>query len=274
MADWPQAQGDASLYYNSLTATGNNYGVTVVAGGSINTKGSTWTELIAATPFDAVGFMLNISVNGDNAGYLLDIGVGASTVEVPILNNWCVSPSRANNVGGSYHIPLRVPKGSRLSARVQSSTASSGLIVSVILMGGGFGQDPGFGRCTTYGADTSLSGGVTVDPGGVTHTKNTWATIGASTNRTKAVIISLVTNNAAATTFIARVDVGVGASPVVVIPDLFYRVTAEYDYPCQDKIGPLPLNLPPGTVLKIRAQSNLTDGTDRLINDVTVYGFD
>lgn len=109
-------------------------GVVLTAPGAINTEAA-WTQLIASTvePYAALG----VSIQGGSdttqsaATQLVDIAVGAAGAEVPIISNIAVemlATEAMYNKGSLVH-PVSVPKGSRLSARYQSSALGGSLDV-------------------------------------------------------------------------------------------------------------------------------------------------
>lgn len=94
---------------------------TVTAAASTNTKGS-WTQLIASTSNlgDTLRLECDIDVSGATTGALVDIAFGASGSEVVVIENLAIG-SWANT---AIEIPLKIPQGTRISARIQANVAS------------------------------------------------------------------------------------------------------------------------------------------------------
>jgi len=166
----PPANGSAIESNQTTTAAG---GTTVTGSATVNTKGA-WTQLIASTSFDAYGIMVwctNTYVSATAADQLTDIGIGASGSEIvlipDLLTGW-VGGSGAGlpDNGGAYYFPLRIPAGSRVSARMQANQVSDTVDVIVVL----FERPmiPGMwvgSRVTAYGVVSASSQGTLVTAG-------------------------------------------------------------------------------------------------------------
>lgn len=270
MPDWPLAQSDGQSFQ---TAAISGIGIQITAG-SANTKGS-WVEVIAATNFDAAGFFFQIVTNGSAARYLFDVGVGANGVEQVVLSNFNLAWGDVTYGGGSAFFAVRIPKGTRVAIRSQSSTSSAVANVGLVMVSTGFGADPGFGRITTYGADTSDSGGTQVDPGASANTKGAYSVLSASTTAPIKSLIVAMNHQAAAitTSMVWLVDIAIGASTAeqVVIGDIGVRGNAVTEIMGQQIFGPIPVMIPLGSRLTARASATQT--TTRNL-DLVVYGID
>jgi hypothetical protein len=163
--------------YPTLSASRIPY-TTLTASGSTHTKGS-WTEVIAATTGEAN--VIDIFYEGWNVSAaigsnLLDIGIGAAASEVAIVSNVSLG---ASEFGGTARFYVTVPKGSRLSLRVQSSTGSnSGSITLVTCLDPSIVTSP---TVITIGADTATSRGVDLTAPGSLDTMAAWTQITAAT---------------------------------------------------------------------------------------------
>jgi len=123
VSDWPN-KSPVRAWEPRLVDAYTSF-VTVTADVAAHTKGA-WTEIIASSAADAdcVDLAVQaISTNGVDTGTLVDIGVGASGSEVAIISNIAVG-SLATNLfapnANRIRIPVFVPAGSRISARIQS----------------------------------------------------------------------------------------------------------------------------------------------------------
>lgn len=268
MADWPLLQGS---HWNMNGAAAASSALTnVTASGTVNTKGS-WVQLVASTAFHSTAVGLQFKTPGTASNQLLDIGVGAASSETVLIPDVLVGMPA--NVGYWLWFPVGIPAGTRVAARVQSSTASMVTTVGFQAMASGFVPSSPLGGCTTYGAATADSGGTSVDPGGTANTKGSWTQLAASTTGvTRAVVLAL--GNQANTTRTAAdqlFDLGVGAaaSEQVVVADVYSRQnTAGNFFP--PMAGPFFVDVPEGSRLSVRMQSSITDATDRLI-DVALH---
>lgn len=276
MADWPLAPGGNVIFAQDISGA-TNYGVAAVAATPAHTKG-VYSVLRSALPWDVGGLWLQSHDNGDNASYLVDLSVGATSAEqVAISNLYMAAPATDRISGHSLYIPMRFAKGTQLSIRSQSSFASSGIILAAQFMGSTFSGFPGYSRMTTYGADTATTGATvsSLDPGGTANTKSAYQTITASTtNAIKALYLNIDIRNTAATSALWRVDIAMGASDTIIIPDLTLHADATSDQLANHWIGPFFVSIPAGVALKVRAQCSITDATDRVIRAVIIYGLD
>lgn len=253
----------------------NSRGINIIPDAAANTKG-TWYELFASTSFRAYGLSVQFMAY-DNAEFLFDIAVGPTSSEVIILENVLFTCRKTGVNAFEMIFPITVPEGSKLSARVQSAgTSDVQEWMTVQLISAPFLMGVALGRATTYGADVSDSGGVTIDPGSTANTKGVWFPIGTLDNKMRAFSLHIGSNNnaaLAAARFLIDVGIGSGGSEIVLLPDLGMQtnITSDSWYPAQ--FGPFPVNIPAGTRLSVRAQSSTTSSVDRLF-DVAIIGYD
>lgn len=241
-----------------------------------NVKGA-WVEFSAAAPFDAAGFFISFGPAGISvADYLVDVGVGAAGSEQVILSNLLGSVANFN-VGGEVFIPLPIKAGERVAVRLQSSDASLGVPVLMQLVAGDFFSQLGLGRATTYGADTTDSGGTVCDPGATANTKGAWTEIiAALTNPIKYLVVCVGTRNNgvinAANETLFDIGVGAAGSEQIIVADTYTYASTGMDMflPCY--FGKH-VSVKAGERLAIRSQSTNTDATDRLA-DFVLIGFD
>lgn len=277
MADFPLFAGQKVTVAGNDTSTS---GGALLTASTANAEPSSFTELIASTAEEGLGFwMIALCPSGANQDYLIDVAIGASSAEVEIITDFLLSGASA--ASGSYSTtfwPVRIPKGSRVSARCRSSTASSTLRLSLYLLHGGAASGQPLGRVTSYGPATADSGGVSVDPGGTANTKNaTWTQIVASiTNPMRGMVVAFGGQiNTVRTTCTWLVDIGVGSagSEKVKVPNIQLRTNATGDLITPSALGLIPIQVPAGVRLAATAACSTSDATDRLL-DVCVYGID
>lgn len=277
MADWSGSQGDGQLVTSVEYANSTLYSAPTFVSGSAHNKGS-YQLIHSALPFDVCGVWVAQVSNGDNAQYLADIAVGTSTAEQVVISNlWAPAIRTGGAQGHGFYMPLRFPRGARVSGRAQSSISGSGCTFDLKFFSAGFAGNLGFGRCTTYGIDTATSAPSTpnLDPGGTANTKGSYQTITASTtNPISTMFVAVDIRNAAATSATWRMDIAMGAANTIILPDLSFRTEATSDALGIGWFGPLPVSVPAGVALKARVQCTITDATDRLIRGVSIYGLD
>lgn len=229
--------------------------------------GTGFTQLIAATTFDYEGFMFYYKRDSTTSHISIDIAIGAAASEQEIVTDICIgTPSTAVAITktGCIFIPVRVPKGSRISAR-----CSSGSAVRVFLQGynGAPGRMEGFSQVQALGVSSNR--GVSVNAGAAANTKGAWAEITSSTaDFIKALCVQIDENaNTILTTGQFQIDIGIGAagSEVIIIPDIPAAAHSTDDFIAPFHSQFYAIEIPPGTRIAARCQSSITDATDRVI---------
>lgn len=248
----------------------------ITASGSPNTKGS-YTEIIASLGHEANALLVSAHpFTASGQRHLVDIAIGAGGSEEIIIENLLVDAAHTGVIGNQLTLlefPITVPAGTRLSARCQCSTASGTCGVQLHTYAGGFLAQAGFQVVDTYGPNTGDSGGITIDPGSSANTKGAWSELSASCNQIE-LLIAMIGNNQNSARVSANwyVDIGIGAagSEAVIVPDLYMLSNTT-----SDGINPqsfqIPVSIPEGSRIAVRAQCNITDATDRLF-DIALYG--
>lgn len=238
-----------------------------------NTKGA-YTQLLAASAFDAGGFVFNVfPVGGVACDFLFDFAIGAATSEQDILSNVPASSTTSISYLDRLLAELRIPAGSRLSARKQSTTAAQNLHVSANLLAEDALPWGSFQRATTYGAVTADSGGTSVDPGASAGSEGGWVELSAATTAPIKRLKLRMTNglNDVRTTADWLIDIAIGAatSEQILVSDIHIFASSGNDYPMGGNIE-LPLSIPEGSRLAVRAQCSINDATDRLLDAVAI----
>ena len=257
--------------------TASSGGTLLTLNGVGNTKPATWTQIVASTAADADGFFVTLQTGDVGiADFLVDVGLGAASSEVTIVTNMLYTHGSSESAPARAYFPIPIPAGSRIAMRMQSTdTTAAGVRAIVTLVNGGLAAKLKCRVATTYGADTSDSGGQALDAGGSANTKPaSFTTISASVTYgfESCVICVGQRNNAAQTAQNILLDIAVGAaaSETVIVPDFYLRATAAEDiYP---KMIWVPATVRAGQRLSGRIQSSTNDATDRII-DVVVIGF-
>jgi hypothetical protein len=107
---------------------------TILTSGAINTKGS-YVQLTAATTINAKSAMLHYCNNASSYNrILLDLAIGAAGAENTLISNLFLATVQYPQPG-SISFPLQIPAGTRISARIQASSASVNLPVTMTLLG-------------------------------------------------------------------------------------------------------------------------------------------
>lgn len=265
------ALGGSSLVTTVGVVAATTRGV-LVSPGAANVKGA-WTQLIAATAARSAGMVLQwqLVAAGD---HLLDIGVGGAGAEVAIVSNL---PGTAigvanGNVQNVYRIPIAIPLGSRVSARMQNTAGATQDEVWPSLYTDGPAESAG---SETVGAVTADSGGTSVDPGASVNTKGAWVELSAAiaTDWDACTLCIGGQSNTARANAWWLIDIGVGGagSEVVVASNIGLHASATPSNVLPQVIE-LPLAIAAGSRVSIRAQCNINDATDRTF-DAVLVGF-
>ena len=185
--------------------------VNAVADSSAHTKGN-WTELIASTSADASYIIVDCFAASNNldTATLLDIGIGASTSEVALIADVAIGGS-ARFLGQatfSFGVPIKIPSGTRLSARIQSVVTGgkqANIIIRTFDMGD-YAAAPT--SVDVIGTSTATSEGTEM-----TGAAGTYKEIIASTVRDyKAIVMVPSTSSALISNILVEFTLGIGAS--------------------------------------------------------------
>lgn len=244
---------------------------TVTASATPHTKGA-YSTLIASTPHDSYGFWIAVYANqtaATDTSVLVDIALGAAASEVDIISNYLAAarPSTIAN-GGPYwvRIPLFIPAGARVSARIQALIVSETLAVGISTISGRSQVNgPIFTACDTYGANTADSGGTSHTPGN-TGAESTDATIGTATRDYGAILLALGTTLTTINNLAYHWELTDGTTTLA--EWVSYTHTAEAiigPYPAE----PIGVRIASGTAMQIQAECS---GTGEAF-DVALHGF-
>jgi hypothetical protein len=284
MPDWPLFEGQRfESGGHDLT---NSRGTTVTTGAA-NTKSASWVVIMAATGFDASGILVQLSDTGAGGDFLVDIAVGGAGSEVVIAANLAASTGTGSIArGANYFLPIHIPAGTRITAKSQSNLATATVRAILTLYSQGMMAQQNLSRVVTYGANTAASRGTPFDSGSTTaNSKGTadpgsaagggYFTIGTTTEDHRAIILAFPGIGSGTAVRLSNswlVDVTIGASGArtTLIPNLQLQCSTSDDTVVPNCLGPFYVNIPSGTVLGIRAQSQITTAT-RIV-DCIIYG--
>jgi hypothetical protein len=232
MALWPSAGA------SQVSSTANNASstaVVVVTGSATpNTPGS-WTTLIASTPFAVSDMTLYTAAvtntSAADSSTLVDIAVGASGSEQVVVAG--LPLGFISDTTRSVPLPLRVPSGARISARVQGAQASKAVSLGLIVTGssGGWAGVESAYSAVSYGVNTGTSTGTALTGGGTANTKSAWTEISSATSARHRLLLAIPTGVAGNTnmtgcTYLYDIGIGASGSEVVLIPDMFAGISS------------------------------------------------
>jgi hypothetical protein len=247
-------------------------GTLVTASGSIHTLGTN-TELIASTAHDS--HTIRIIVHATAAGntqtdQLLNIYVGSGDGQVLIpnlLTGWTTTFATSSTPGPRvYEFPLRIPQGSRLSAKLQALIASDTVRVMVELEGGGSPPRWVGQGVECIGASAAASQGTSVTPGGAS--EGTFTDIGTTAREWH--YLQPMAQGGLTDTVLATVawaaDIGVGGVAISGLEEFIFH--SEAGESTRNTSRGRYCTIPAGTALQLRSQTSGTVDT----HDWCIYG--
>jgi len=163
-------------FETNLTATPvAGAGNLITAAGTAHVKGA-WTSCIDPVDYDSYGLWIGLNdsaVANTRTDQLLDIAIGPSgggSEQVIVSNLICgwsaTGAASATYMGRRFFLPIFIPKGVRVSARIQALIVSDTMHLQIGLLGGE--SNLGWPICMgmdDYGVDTATSGGTSHTPG-------------------------------------------------------------------------------------------------------------
>jgi len=261
---------------HNLAATPSNLrpGTNVFSSATIHTKGA-YTTLIAATGEDThLAYILfsDTSVQATRTDALVDIAIGPAGSEKVILPNLLAGWKAGAQWGvGQLILPLRIPAGTRISARSQSIIASKAVGVAIWLYEGADNPIwPTFIEAEAIGVTAASSIGTSVTPGVGAGVEGAWTNIGGPTTRAYDAIFPMIHGGLANTILTGageQWEVGWGG---ITLGEYF--ATANTSEWVAGMFPPLPIfqPVPVGTQLQIRGETSLATGAQA--KDLAIYG--
>jgi hypothetical protein len=197
----------------AYTLVNSSAEVSLTANTSAHTKGS-YSELIASTSANAgllVLMVQDISAASTNTATLIDIATGASGSETDIIGNLAVggAVTTTGPTGVAVSVPLKIPSGTRISARIQSVVTGGKTATAQVFL-----FDVG-GDYATAPTSVDVIGGNTANSQGISFSgaSGTWVQATASTSQAyRAVAIVPSTHNINIASISPQLEIGVGGA--------------------------------------------------------------
>lgn len=246
----------------SYGASSSSLGTAVTSASGANNFSASFTQLCASLDVDAQGFWVVVQNSG---GYLFQIRlfIGAAAAETEMCTVFAGCPSAH---AGAIYVPIAIPAGSRISAKVADDGGSS-TVNLIIVPCRGAGQVP----LVSTGWVVGLTSGapVDVDCGGTANTKSSWVQITSSSHATrdaKGYSIAFCWDGSCDTSNSQLWDLAIGGSgsEQVIVANL--NASQEgYRAQLEPKIlGPFWTPIPAGSRLAARAQSSTNSASSRV----------
>ena len=222
---------------------------TTLTAGTANVKGS-WSALTSALPWDCDALAIELVGPGTGATGLLDIAIGPSGSEMVLFGNIGYSIG-ANYAAKLPLIPVALPAGTRIAARVQSATASQTVAVKLTAMAATANQMTGYAGGDSIGAVTASSQGTSVTASATANVKGSFTTLappsgGSLTVRDYAGLVVGVCYGSTIA-FLTDIAIGASGSEIIIAPNLSTNL-GSYMH--------LPIPIPKGTRLSARVQAS------------------
>jgi hypothetical protein len=252
---------------------GASTGVSITAHASTNTKNATWTELIATTAHETTWVVVSLMDVGTAAtGYMVDIGIGASTAEQALIPNlYTRSTTVAQTIPFVYSLPIAVPKGSRLSARCQSATSAATVKVGIQCISSPITGQHGLRRVEGFGQNLTVTQMTLLNDSGATpHTDSTWTEITAATTFAWSWLCLAAYNGsdtatAAILSQLLDIAVGAGGAEVAIVNDLSFVASTGTDTAVPGTYC-LPCAIASGSRVAVRQRESTGTTGDRRLN--------
>lgn len=245
-----------------------NFGA-VSSGASTGTSLSsgTITQIAAATNFDYDALLVTV-ISNTSSVFTIDVLLGSSGNEYVVAETLYVVKSGTEE-GSSFLLPLAIPRGSRICLR------SNGAASNAVIHGISYGRlgPRGYSRIRAMGVSSNK--GTAVDPGTTANTLSSWVQITASAPGNFDGLMPIIGNNNRSSSAAGNswlVDIGLGSPQQIIIPRLLLGSGSSTQLLTLPNVLPIfPVQIPTGSALYARAQSNATSSTQRAI-DVALYG--
>jgi hypothetical protein len=262
VADWPGfTAGSSSPQAGSAVGATGIPTPALASAGTAHTKNSAWTELIATAehPCSALLVQLGGTSLNNNTNWFIDIGLGAGGSEAVLIPNLWVSHGTLGVQQWTYLLPCEIPKGSRIAARASGSSTAQSVLTNAQVLAGHWLAPSNPNPVRMYGGTVANSGGVSLTPGA--SALSAWQQVTAATEFQHSfltIVCGKIYTDTALTDDWLALDVGIGGSgsETVLVGDLPIGVPAASDTLLQTVLGPLPVDIPKGTRLSIRARGN------------------
>lgn len=266
MADFGNSYGTPNTESWGVNSSGASGGTTV-SSTTEHTYGS-WAQLKAASGIEATHLIVGIADPNGGSDIVVDIGIGGAGSEVVVAEALAVrGEGSLRNSGVDYSIPLRIPAGSRVSARMKGSAASRNCQVSVRAIAGPSPYSS-FEKMEFVGSAAFATTGYT------NNAKGAWSQMVASIpNDLKALHLlwaNVDTSSGQSSAALMDFGFGVAGSEIVLVQDLHATAqgsTAGVIY----HNAFVPIGLPAGTRLAMRGQVSAGSSSRYLV--MTAHGY-
>lgn len=259
MGDWALSQCERQEFSSGQVAR--------TAGA--NTK-SSYAQITAATGFAYSALTLNLASSGGGGQcYLMDIAIGGAGSEQVIVPNILFDSMRgAGQNGMNLTLPVSIPAGARISARLQEVGGAGTRTMELCVIGRAGGSNSAVacaGLTANYGANTGTSNGILVDQGATPNVFGAWTQITASTTSNHGQLMAVMGTNQSINTlggyYNFQIGIGAGGSEVAIAE--FQSGTSTNTNRMHVNTYDINATIPAGTRIAMRAKCDVASATDR-----------
>lgn len=248
------SRGGNAWFENFSTIESSTGSATVTANSTAHTKGS-WVQIIASNSEETSAVLLvvsGVSTAATDTATLVDIGVGSSGSETVIAENIAIG----GNANVAQLIPLRVPSGSRIAARIQSKV-SGGKTATVAL------RTHQVGNIGSVPFSVDVLGTSTVTSEGTPLTTSYTEVVASTSKDYRAICIveSLSTTTASNAAIDITVGVGVSGSEVEICKKIVGTNTSEQIISFAQALPVSGVYVPAGSRLAAKTSTSACDVT-------------
>lgn len=254
-------------------------GTTLTASATIHTKGN-FVDLLGPLSFDVYSVsccVTGVATSAAQTSMLIDLAIhtsagAAGSVGTIIIPDMLASS--APNAGDGPRIlfvdlPLFIPKGSVIRARIQALIASDTCIFGIWCRGGSKHPPwPLFSGADAYGISTATSNGTSITAGN-TGAEGTWTSVGSTTTRPYSAILPMGVGQAGSATITAGLgyhyEIGYSSTT---FGEFYFRTDSTERIPGIFPPIPIYQRIPSGTQLQARGECS---GTAQA-HDIALYG--
>lgn len=240
-----------------------------------NVKGA-YTQITANTSFSYDAITLQMyQTGGGGSCFLVDIAIGPAGSEQVILSNILLDSMRSAQVGAVLlDLPISIPAGSRIAARVQDPIGSGTRNLQLAVIGSSGGAN--FSQASapdavTYGANTANSNGTLIDQGATANVFGAWTEMTAATSRNHSGVAAVLGINQQTTSGLSEfnIQIGVGESGAEVpIAEMRTCLPNGSSLRLVMNVARIAAQIPVGTRLSMRSKGTLVTASDRIVTAI------
>jgi hypothetical protein len=266
-----------SGFQQGFGSTAAVFGAVITAHASVNTKGSYAALLGSVLADPSLEQCFTFTDSGDpgvNQAMALDLAIGVSGGDRILIPNLLVSRIKSSsgmNAPMFLHLPMRIPAGLNIYARVQSTQTLRTLRAQCFAWRGPtLPMHPTYSGCDAYGVNVSgATSGTTITPAAGSY--SAWLNVGAVTSRAYRAIMLIVDGNPTTVATLCGYHYEVGYGSTMRYGRHWSSTSTGEDRVSPSYVRPIPASIPAGVQLQVRAQAS--SGVRTQNQEIALYCF-